>query len=70
MYRIVMSCCGVPAEAGCSGAVEITREFAHRPWHKNAACIWEAGRLILTAENDFDSDGQALMNEFSDAIAA
>ena len=69
MYRIVLSCDGVPAEAG-SAAADIVEEFTHRPWHKNVACAWEAGRLVLRAENDFDSDGLALTNEFSDAISA
>jgi hypothetical protein len=65
-----MSCHGVPVKSGSSAALEITKEFAYRPWHKNATCAWESGRLVLIAENDFDSDGRALMDEFSDAISA
>jgi len=33
-------------------------------------CEWDGSQLILQAENDFDSDGLALLNEFSDAISA
>jgi hypothetical protein len=32
--------------------------------------VWDGSRLILQADNDFDSDGRALMDEFSDAISA
>ncbi len=70
MYRIILSCSGVPAEAGPTGATDIAEEFTHRPWHKNVTCVWDAGRVVLCAENDFDSDGRAMMDEFSDAIAA
>jgi hypothetical protein len=33
-------------------------------------CEWEGSRLVLRAENDFDSKGLALLDEFSDAISA
>jgi hypothetical protein len=33
-------------------------------------CKWNGSQLILQAENDFDSDGLALMDEFSDTISA
>ena len=33
-------------------------------------CEWKGSQLILQAENNFDSDGSALMDEFSDAISA
>jgi hypothetical protein len=42
----------------------------HRPWHKDASCAWDGSKLILQAENDFDSNGLALLDEFSDAISA
>jgi hypothetical protein len=50
--------------------VIISNEFAHRPWHENVTCIWDGSQLILHAENDFDSNGLALVDEFSDAISA
>lgn len=70
MYRIVLECTGIPAHEGPSGARSITEEFAHRPWHKNVSCEWDGRRLILQADNDFDSNGLALVDEFSDAISA
>ena len=33
-------------------------------------CEWDGSRLILQADNDFDSNGLALLDEFSDAISA
>jgi hypothetical protein len=33
-------------------------------------CAWDGSQRILQAENDFDSNGLALSNEFSDEIAA
>jgi len=70
MYRIVLACSGIRTEEADAGAREITEEFAHRPWHQNARCKWDGFRLVLHAENDFDSNGRALMDEFSDAISA
>jgi hypothetical protein len=70
MYRIVLACSGVPADIGPSAARDITEEFTHRPWHKNVRCQWDGSRLVLQADNDFDSNGLALLDEFSDAIAA
>ena len=71
MYRIVLACYGVPESAGPEAAVDITTEFAeHRPWHSNVNCTWDGSRLILQADNDVDSDGLALLDEFSDCTAA
>jgi hypothetical protein len=70
MYRIVLACKGVPTHAGAAGAADISNEFAHRPWHANATCVWDGSQLILQAENDFGSNGPALADEFSDAICA
>jgi len=70
MYRIVLVCEDVPKDAGEAAARDITEEFTHRPWHVNATCTWDGSRLVLRADNDFDSDGLALRDEFSDAISA
>ena len=71
MYRIVLACYGVPESAGTEAAVDITAEFAdHRPWHANASCTWDGKRLVLQADNDVDSTGLALLDEFSDCTAA
>jgi hypothetical protein len=70
MYRIIIACGGVPQQDAVDAARDITEEFAHRPWHRNVRCDWDGSRLMIQAENDFDSDGQALCDEFSDAISA
>ena len=70
MYQIVLACKGVPTHAGEAGARDISNEFTHRPWHANVTCVWDGSQLILQAENDFDSNGLALIDEFSDAISA
>ncbi len=71
MYRVVLSCAGIPPQAGPEAATDITKEFAeHRQWHKEVTCVWDGSRLVLTALNDYDSDGQALLDEFSDCISA
>ena len=70
MYRIILTCKGVPASVGATCARDISEEFTHRPWHENVTCVWDGAQLILQAENDFDAKGLALLDEFSDAIAA
>jgi hypothetical protein len=69
-YRIALCCDGVPVHTGPQAATDITQEFSHRPWQENAECKWDGASLVLTAENEFDADGLALMDEFSDAISA
>lgn len=71
MNRIVVECVGVPLGAGDEAAADIEREFReHRPHHQNVRCTFGNGRLILSAENIFDPDGLALLDEFSDCISA
>jgi hypothetical protein len=71
MYRVVLACYGVPESVGPDAAADIAAEFVqHRQWHTNVTCTWAAGRLLLQADSDFDSDGLALMDEFSDSISA
>ena len=70
MYRITLACSGVPIDLGPQAAVDIAEEFSNRPWHTNVSCIWQDGQLILQAENDVDATGEALNDEFSDAICA
>jgi len=70
MYRIVLACQGVPSNEGASRTTNISNEFANRPSHKNVKCHWDGTQLILQADNDFDSNGQTLVDEFSDAISA
>ena len=70
MFRIVLTCDGLPKDIGAQAATDISEEFAHRPWHRNAECHWDGERLTLQADNDYDSNGDALLDEFSDAVVA
>jgi len=69
-YRIELICDEVPPSAGSEAAIDIREEFEYRPWHENVQCVWNGVALVLTADNYDDSDGRALMDEFSDAISA
>jgi hypothetical protein len=71
MYRIVIVCPGVSGHLGTEAAADIQKHFdAHRSHHKNVNCSFTAGELTLIAENDFDPNGLALQDEFSDCISA
>jgi len=71
MYRIVLACYGVPESAGVEAAKDITVEFEdHRTWYSDVVCTWDGVRLVLQADSDVDSDGIALLDEFSDCTAA
>lgn len=71
MHRVVLECSGVPAAEGDEAARDIEAEFReHRPHHNNVRCTFHDGKLVLQAENDWDPDGLALMDEFSDCISA
>lgn len=71
MYRVVIVCPGVPEHLGAQAAADIQEEFvAERPHHQNVRCSFDAGELTLIAENDFDNNGLALQDEFSDCICA
>lgn len=70
MFHIVLECEGVPPSAGEEAARDIAEEFTHRPWHQNVKCTWDGQTLQLTADNDYDDNGLALQDEFSDAISA
>jgi hypothetical protein len=71
-YHITLKADGLPAQEGRKGAKLITEEFRKRPHHQNAHCYWDdkENSLLLQAVNDFDSDGRALLDEFSDCISA
>ena len=69
-YRISLTCYGVPVDTEPQAAIDIAEEFTYRPWRENVECKWDGASLLLSAENDFDAQGRALMDEFSDAIAA
>jgi hypothetical protein len=71
MYRVVLDCTGIDVVEGRAAARDIERAFAeNRPHHQNVSCSFANGTLTLTAENDFDPKGLALMDELSDCICA
>ena len=71
MFRIILSCNGVPTREGEEAAIDIAKEFAeHRQWHRNVKCTWDGRELVLEAENEVDETGFALQDEFSDCISA
>jgi hypothetical protein len=70
MFRITLICDGIPSDLGAQAASDVAEEFTHRPWHTHVRCTWGNGILTLVAENDFDHNGEALADEFSDAVAA
>ena len=70
MYRIVLACEGMPPELDPAAAIDISGEFTHRQWHQNVRCESDQTRLLLYAETNWDEDGKALLDEFSDVISA
>lgn len=70
MFHIVLECEGLPELAGPQAAVDIAEEFAHRPRYQKVRCAWDGRVLRLEADNDYDENGLALSDEFSDAISA
>lgn len=71
MYLITIICPGVPEPSGKEAALGIQMDFSgHRKHHQRAACSFADGSLILVVENDFDADGFATLDEFSDCISA
>ena len=71
MFKIVLECENIPVSEGEEAAGDITNEFrAERRWHKEATCTWTGSSLLLEVENDFDENGLATLDEFSDTIGA
>jgi len=70
MFHVVLECEGIHPEEGDQAATNITEEFSKNPWHHNPKCTWDKTTLRLEVDTDFDSQGLALRDEFSDAIVA
>jgi hypothetical protein len=71
MYKITMRAGGVDPNIGPTAAEDIQTEFRdNRPWHEKVTCTYADGTLWLVAVNDYDADGAALSDEFSDCISA
>ncbi len=71
MYKITMRAAGVSETVGAEAARDIEAEFReHRRWQERVTCSFEGGVLTLVAFNDYDENGLALSDEFSDLISA
>lgn len=71
MYRVIIVCPGIADPFGVKAAADIETHFASdRRHYQNVRCSFATGDLSLTAESDFDKDGLALQDEFSDCISA
>jgi len=69
-YRIRLRCAGLRENEVSVAPKDILEGFSHRPWHKNVSSHWDGTYLWLEAENDYDPDGRALWDEFSDEVTA
>jgi hypothetical protein len=71
MFKITMRAGGISSNVGPTAAEDIEKEFReHRAWHKSVSCSFADGTLTLVAFNDYDHDGLALSDEFSDCLTA
>jgi len=71
MFKITMRAGGIDPAVGHAAATDIENEFReHRPWHESVTCSFRDGMLTLVGVNDFDQDGRALSDEFSDCLSA
>ena len=70
VFRVSVACEGIPPNAWPDALVDVGSEFAKRTWHHIVHCGWEGGALILVVDNDYDKDGAAVADEFSDTVAA
>jgi hypothetical protein len=70
MHQLVVRCSGLPVDTLAQLAADVTEEFGHRLHYSQVSCFVEDGQLVLAAQCDFDRTGEALADEFSDAIAA
>ena len=71
MFKITIRAGGISQEAGPTAAADIEKEFRdHRQWREDVTCSFYDGVLTLIAFNDYDCDGLALSDEFSDCLSA
>jgi len=70
LYRVTVVCRGLTAPQLVEAVPDMLLEFAERPWQTDVRCEANDGVLRLSALNDFDNDGLALLDEFQDAVVA
>ena len=67
---VTVSCSGLSEAEGSAAVADVAEEFAARPWQRNVQCEWRSGVLRLTATSANDMNGEALLDEFWDAVIA
>ncbi len=70
MYRATVICRGLTEAEASEAVTDMLSEFQQRPWQLEVACEWNEGVLRLSAQNEVDSTGMALLDEFGDAVVA
>lgn len=70
MFRVTVKCECIAQDAWPDGLEDVRTEFRQRPWHRIIDVKWSGDALLMVAENAYDSDGEALADEFSDIVAA
>jgi hypothetical protein len=70
MFRTTVVCTGLSNAEASEAVADMLSEFAMRPWQEDVKCEWREGVLRLSAQNDADSTGLALLDEFQDAVVA
>ncbi len=70
LYHVTLNCSGLTEAEGSAGARNVEAGFRERPWHRNVACRWDGTCLWIEADNNYDSDGGALCDEFWDEVIA
>jgi hypothetical protein len=70
MYRATVICRGLTEAEASEAVTDMLSEFQQRPWQLEVACEWSKGILRLSAQNEVDSTGMALLDEFGDAVVA
>lgn len=70
MYRTTVICMGLTEAEAREAVADMLSEFEQRPWQLDVACEWRDGVLRLSAQNEVDSTGMALLDEFGDAVVA
>ena len=70
MFRVTVKFERIARDVWPKALEDVRTEFRDRPWHRIVDVRWAGNTLLVIAENDYDSDGEALANEFSDTVAA
>jgi hypothetical protein len=70
VFRVTVKCERIAQDVWRKALEDLHTEFRDRPWHRIVDVRWVGDTLFVIAENDYDSDGEALADEVSDTVAA